>query len=432
MSSTSSLHKLDGGNGSSASPLSSTPSSASMLPWSDQFNHNYITDRGVFALKEHKYNGRDSSILYNKVLRPLAIHLVERYVPTWVAPNVLTLVGLAFTIAGFIPIYSHCRAMYEPAPTWMYVWAAFCLFAYQTLDNMDGVQARRTGTSSPFGQLLDHGCDALNATIATATFAVVLQLGHMNAIRLICCTYAVFFMTTWDEYYTGEMHLAVVNGADEGITVVWMLYLATAVIGPEMWDGFWYEGANAGGHIVLYVTFAGAIIACLDALRRVYTRFRRQAQLPMPAHIQGGFSGALLTLFPAAFIIFMALWWICIPVANEYYAPKGNLYVPFGAVGLLFALTVCKLILSHMCRMPYPAFHRPLLLLFLPLINRHLGVRFTGEPYYEEGVAGVVTLLLALAAFGHYVYFATHQITSALQINVLTIPHDKPGSATTV
>jgi ethanolaminephosphotransferase len=31
---------------------------------------------------------------------------------------------------------------------------AYCTFAYYTLDCMDGKQARRTGTSSPLGQLL--------------------------------------------------------------------------------------------------------------------------------------------------------------------------------------------------------------------------------------------------------------------------------------
>jgi len=28
------------------------------------------------------------------------------------------------------------------------------------MDAVDGKQARRTGTSSPLGQLFDHGCDA--------------------------------------------------------------------------------------------------------------------------------------------------------------------------------------------------------------------------------------------------------------------------------
>ena len=45
----------------------------------------------------------------------------------------------------------------QEAPSWVYLLAAVCVFLYQTLDAIDGKQARRTGTSSPLGQLFDHG-----------------------------------------------------------------------------------------------------------------------------------------------------------------------------------------------------------------------------------------------------------------------------------
>lgn len=38
---------------------------------------------------------------------------------------------------------------------------ALCANA-QTLDAIDGKQARRTNTSSPLGQLFDHGCDSFS------------------------------------------------------------------------------------------------------------------------------------------------------------------------------------------------------------------------------------------------------------------------------
>jgi ethanolaminephosphotransferase len=34
---------------------------------------------------------------------------------------------------------------------WVYLFGAFALFMYQTLDAIDGKQARRTGTSGPLG-----------------------------------------------------------------------------------------------------------------------------------------------------------------------------------------------------------------------------------------------------------------------------------------
>ena len=36
------------------------------------------------------------------------------------------------------------------------------IFIYQTLDAIDGKQARRTNSASPLGELFDHGCDSLS------------------------------------------------------------------------------------------------------------------------------------------------------------------------------------------------------------------------------------------------------------------------------
>ena len=38
-----------------------------------------------------------------------------------------------------------------------YVFYAVCIWMYTALDAIDGKQARRTGTSSPLGELFDHG-----------------------------------------------------------------------------------------------------------------------------------------------------------------------------------------------------------------------------------------------------------------------------------
>jgi hypothetical protein len=40
--------------------------------------------------------------------------------------------------------------------------SAVALWFYQTMDNLDGRQARRTKSSSPLGQLFDHGTASLS------------------------------------------------------------------------------------------------------------------------------------------------------------------------------------------------------------------------------------------------------------------------------
>lgn len=49
----------------------------------------------------------------------------------------------------------------EEAPRWVYLVTAASVVLYVNLDCIDGKQARRTKSSSPLGQLFDHGCDAL-------------------------------------------------------------------------------------------------------------------------------------------------------------------------------------------------------------------------------------------------------------------------------
>lgn len=44
------------------------------------------------------------------------------------------------------------------------------------LDNLDGRQARRTGSSSPLGLMFDHGCDALTTFIFTLGLSTIIGL----------------------------------------------------------------------------------------------------------------------------------------------------------------------------------------------------------------------------------------------------------------
>lgn len=66
--------------------------------------------------------------------------------------------------------------MEQCAPRWLYFTFAVGLFVYQSLDAIDGKQARRTGTSGPLGELFDHGCDALNTTVRPLSLSFLSKL----------------------------------------------------------------------------------------------------------------------------------------------------------------------------------------------------------------------------------------------------------------
>lgn len=70
-------------------------------------------------------------------------------------------------------------------PRSLYFFFAAAVFIYVNLDCMDGRQARRTGSSSPLGQLFDHGCDALSLHMLLDTVRTSLQLpGGWGAVTM--------------------------------------------------------------------------------------------------------------------------------------------------------------------------------------------------------------------------------------------------------
>jgi len=110
------------------------------------------------------------------------------------------------------------------------------VLCYHCLDNLDGKQARRTKSGSPLGLLCDHGCDALNTTIMMINLACTLQLGASLDSALLWAVSAVgFFAATLEEYYTGELHLPLINGPNEGLFVTAAAHIATAFLPPGWW-----------------------------------------------------------------------------------------------------------------------------------------------------------------------------------------------------
>lgn len=51
------------------------------------------------------------------------------------------------------------------------------------MDAIDGKQARRTNSSSPLGELFDHGCDSLSTGIVDFFFMLVVNSDKMNVVN---------------------------------------------------------------------------------------------------------------------------------------------------------------------------------------------------------------------------------------------------------
>ena len=93
------------------------------------------------------------------------------------APNLITMAGLIVNILTSLVLVLHCPSATEIAPWWTTFSCALGLFIYQTLDAIDGKQARRTKTSSPLGELFDHGCDSVSTVFVSIASCCAVRLG---------------------------------------------------------------------------------------------------------------------------------------------------------------------------------------------------------------------------------------------------------------
>ena len=154
---------------------------------------NILSDRELKKLKEHQYSSSCSSLLDPLMQKywnwwdskqdidwfglSVIIFRFVTFVPLWVAPNLITIVGLAINISTSLVLVWYCPTATEVAPWWTTFSCALGLFIYQTLDAIDGKQARRTKTSSPLGELFDHGCDSLSTVFVSLASCCAVRLG---------------------------------------------------------------------------------------------------------------------------------------------------------------------------------------------------------------------------------------------------------------
>jgi len=166
-------------------------------------------------------------------------------VPLWVAPNLITIVGLAINILTSVILMYYSPTATEQAPWWATLLCAVGLFLYQSLDAIDGKQARRTGNSSPLGELFDHGCDSLSTVFVSIASCCAVQLGEYPGWMLFQCLTAstLFYCAHWQTYVSGTLTFGKID-VTEGQIVVMLVMVVSSIASFHNVD-FW--AANGTG-----------------------------------------------------------------------------------------------------------------------------------------------------------------------------------------
>lgn len=162
------------------------------------------------GLKTYKYSCKDTSPFSNYFMHPFWNWISQLY-PLWLAPNVLTFAGFLLTVAHYFLLSFFSPHFHHPelVPLWAWMVTSIFVFVAHTLDGTDGKQARRTNSSSPLGELLDHGCDSWVCLFLPGSLFTLLS-GAYSHWELFIGQWIIllsFVIPHWEKYITGVLFL---------------------------------------------------------------------------------------------------------------------------------------------------------------------------------------------------------------------------------
>ncbi|KXJ91400.1 CDP-alcohol phosphatidyltransferase [Microdochium bolleyi] len=393
-----------------------------------------ISDDALIHLRSYQYKAVDKSPVSHYILRPYWNAFVE-LMPMWVAPNMVTLIGFMFILGNIGLLVLFMPDLVGPGPSWLYFSFAFGLFMYQTMDNIDGKQARRTGTSSGLGELFDHGIDSLNCTLASLLETAAMGLGtsKLGVFTALCPCLPMFF-STWETYHTHTLYLGYFNGPTEGLLIACAVMALSGIYGPDMWSEpivqflgekspYAYnflgkDGRELLGDYSITDLWVTIIVGSLFTLHVPFcvlnvAKARRAKNLPvMPVFLEW---------IPMAIYTFSIGAWVYSPYSTLM--QQNHLVLFCLTLSLVFGRLTTKMILAHLTRQPFPYWT----VMLFPLVGGAIvgnlprfglpAVTPEVELYYLWGY-----FVFACVVYFRWAYLVVTSICNFLGINALTIP----------
>ncbi|XP_063823103.1 cholinephosphotransferase 1 isoform X1 [Ostrinia nubilalis] len=185
-------------------------------------------------LSEHKYSCVSASLL-DAWLQPWWCWLVSK-TPLWLAPNLITILGLIVNIVTTLILVWYSPDARQDPPRWACALCALGVFVYQSLDAIDGKQARRTGSQSPLGELFDHGCDSISTVFIALGACIAVKLGEYPTWMFFQCFCAMtlFYCAHWQAYVTGTLKMGRIDVTEAQYSII-AIHLISATLGPDFW-----------------------------------------------------------------------------------------------------------------------------------------------------------------------------------------------------
>jgi len=327
--------------------------------------------------------------------------------PLWIAPNVITAAAALSVVVSYCVCSLVCPKLVCPADNMcVHILSALGVFLYQLFDNLDGKQARRTRSSSPLGELFDHGLDAVVMGIILIPLACSVPSTRFFVFLQFMASLTSFYFCHWEAYHTSVTYFPLVTAVVEAQCFAMTVELISAFIGIWFWD------ISIFGFMTLGTAFwvVAALMPTLGALQSVHNLYKSGANL----------FGAWIALFPFLFFAATTIFWaLKAPWLLDDYP-----YLFFATVSLVFSYIQQRLLVQHLAKEPTQAWY-PVLGVYA-LLGPTAAMMLTSL----DTVLLSARIMLAVSVVQEVIFGTSiiWQITSFLHIRAFLIPQPQPPS----
>jgi phosphatidylglycerophosphate synthase len=187
-----------------------------------------LSKKQLENIKYYKYSTNSATPVEKYFYNAVWDHIANHWLPDWLAPNLLTLLGVVLPLVMLVAVCVVNPSFNDTVPHWLLLLGFIANLWYQTIDAVDGKQARRTNNCSPLGQILDHNLDQISITAQMVSICSLLKLrNNITSIMLLApCVFSAHYSIEYRMHFTKFHAYHVSNiGATEQLIVVELAHL---------------------------------------------------------------------------------------------------------------------------------------------------------------------------------------------------------------
>ncbi|EFC44595.1 predicted protein [Naegleria gruberi] len=408
----------------------------------------YISDEGVSNLSHYKPSSQLDYSFISKILNPYWNYVATLF-PDWMAPNTITLIGFLAVVFTFLAtIYTNDSAEHR----WIYLMNAIALFWYQTMDACDGKHARRTQTSSPLGELFDHGCDSINSLMQTVLALAAMQLLNVDDawicfVTLLTVT-AMFYISIWQQYHTAVLNFQNFSGPTEGQFVVMIVNLVVFAFGPIVFNdnlihlilgnvdesSMLYSLSKSEfvklKYIIIFGVNVSTITGVFQCLRDTIQSINNTHDLENSNGQEKRMNKTPVFKSLCSYLVFALVFTVWILISGSKQTLERNLLSVLYSYGMFHAYIVTRTILARVCDMTIPTLMPVLYFLIVGLLNTLFGIMKGGNAILDEGLYLNILVIVTTIMYTHLAYDVISTLTAHLGIYCFSVQKRNPINPT--